>query len=273
VSLSERILRVRHEIQRRAVGTGTAYAFLTGSLVEGFGNANSDIDLIVVGAAPDPSAPAGAVDRRFDFGDVVVELSHVGEERIDVESWPRDRVERLVAAAHGLRDGGAGGLDQYAFKLLHQLRVGIPVAGHRAMEELRFSIPWDDVAERLRRIAEAAYVGHAEDAAGAVKSGDAATAMVTSRSALGCAVDCLVAAHGHTNPQPKWRYRKLAALGLDGTVARCLAAECDAGVDGLLAGSKRRLLLAQELVAEAGQYAASRPRQLNYNTGGPPEDR
>jgi hypothetical protein len=111
------------------------------------------------------------------------------------------------------------------------------------------------VAELIRLRRESDYAGHAEDAAGAIQAEDAATALLTSRRALGSAMDCLIAALGHTNSKEKWRYRKLADLGRDDLIERCLRLECDADTSpqAILAGARRRLVAAQGLVTEAGQ--------------------
>jgi membrane protease YdiL (CAAX protease family) len=258
---AQRIARVEAAVRQRLGRIpDTATAVLAGSIIDGYGNPNSDIDVTVLARKPwDPASGLLRPDRVFQFDGKSVELHFVENERIDLEIHPLAKVDALIKRLSDYDPGDrrAPHIDPFAFQLLHQLRIGVPVAGDDELRRIRAEVPWHAVTEILRLRNESFYTGHAEDAAGAIKAGDAPTAVLASRRALGAATDCLIAAYGHTNPKEKWRYRKLDDLGLSDVKSRCLAAECDPDPQLFIAGSRRRLLLAQELVSLAGQRTAA----------------
>jgi len=255
----DRLLAVEDATRRHlAARPAVAAAFLAGSVVEGYGNPTSDIDVLVLADGEGDTVPAPEGGRPvFRFEDCTVEIVHAGDERLDIETRPLPEFRRIVSRLHALPvdQEGAYEVSAFTFQFLHQLRVGRPVVGHELIAELRAAVDWGRVGELLRIRRQSDYGGHAEDAAGAIRAEDAGTALLTSRLALGTAMDCLIAALGHTNPKEKWRYRKLADLGRHDVASRCLALECDPDPDprALLRSARRRLVAAQELVAEAGR--------------------
>lgn len=256
--ITEAQVAVRHHL---ATAPGVVAAFLAGSLVEGYGNPTSDVDVLVLSDQPTPttSSDGSSWSRAFRFDDCLIEVVYAGTERLDIETRRLSDLRATIQRLNQLPPDRtrAYEVSEYTFQFLHQLRVGLPVVGEEALAAVRSQMDWRHLATLLRLRNEDAYAGHAEDAAGAIQAGDAATAMLTSRSALGSAVDCLTAGLGHTNPKGKWRYQKLLQLGRDDIVRRCLAVEVDAGssAEELLSGARRRLVAAQGLVAMAAKAA------------------
>lgn len=260
MSLDDRVAKVHAAVrQHLATAPGVVAAFLAGSLVEGYGNPTSDVDVLVLSDQPSPpaSSDGSSWSRTFRFDDCVIEVVYAGSERLDIETRRLSDLRATIRRLGQLPPDRSRGYEvsEYTFQFLHQLRVGLPVVGEETVAAVRAEVDWSHLATLLRLRNEDAYAGHAEDAAGAIQAGDAATAMLTSRSALGSAVDCLTAGLGHTNPKGKWRYQKLLQLGRDDIVRRCLSVEVDAGssAEELLRGARRRLVTAQGLVAMAAK--------------------
>jgi hypothetical protein len=262
-------LSVRDEVTRQP---GVRYAFFAGSLVEGFGNSTSDVDLIVV--VDDLADLDLDGDRRdeaqhqFEWSQGVITLRLAADANIDVEYRSTafmqsifDEVELLDPSA-----GSATVLDVKAFQLLNQIRVGIATPGFEAqLRKVSDSVPWPRVTAQMHRFFELMYVAHADDAIGAIKAGDWGTALLASELVLGSAVDALTAAFGHTNPKVKWRFRKLAQLGLPDVATDYASALAwgGEGSDAALAAAKRRLRVAQRFVITATEQMAGRRESVD----------
>jgi predicted nucleotidyltransferase len=232
--------------------------FLAGSVVEGFGNMTSDIDVLVM-SPTGGSVTADWPGQRdeFTFRDCRIEIVYIEGERVDVETRSSATVRELIDRLRRipLTQAGADQLNTHEWQFLHQLRIGRPVKGAGTLCALRDEIDWTALTRLLSIHREGEYSAHAEDAAGAIHADDVGTALLTSRFALATAMDCLIAAAGHSNTKDKWRYRKLYELRREELVQRCLGLECDAGSDAasILSSARRRLVAAQDLVAQAAE--------------------
>ena len=77
-------------------------AYVAGSLVEGYGNGQSDLDLFVLFADAPPAAADGGAAAAFDGAGVYrIELDYVGGVRVDTECWPAPAVLDVPARLTG----------------------------------------------------------------------------------------------------------------------------------------------------------------------------
>jgi len=179
---------------------------LSGSLVDGFGNRGSDIDIVVVaGSAPPPG-------RQPFF------LRSAGR-WVDVEAWGRTQLDALTMRGRQASEI-PGNLADYA-----------PLRYHQAVSLHRFSIaigltspppgaaPPPSLEPCRHRLAQAAY--HLmtarnlwQDAAGAFASSQPEDTSYMAAMGLERCFDAWAALAGETNPNEKWRaakHRRLAA--------------------------------------------------------------
>lgn len=233
-------------------------AYVAGSLVEGYGNTQSDLDLFVLFAGAPPAA-AGGVAAAFDGAGIFrVDLDYTDGVRVDTECWP---LPTVLEVAQRLNESPADdwtapvSLPEELFQLVHGIRIGLPVAAPEEFARLQGAFDWEHVCllRYLRHMS--VYTGTSEDAVGAVRAGDHGTALLTSREALGAATDALLAAAGSTNTKPKWRFTKLRGMGKAELAEDILAAELDPdpAPEALLARAKDRLRLASDLTMAAAQ--------------------
>ncbi|MFL6130864.1 MAG: hypothetical protein ACJ73E_17590 [Mycobacteriales bacterium] len=234
-------------------------AYLAGSLVEGYGNTQSDLDLFVLFAGAPPAAAGGGAAAAFDGAGIYrVDLDYTDGVRVDTECWP---LPAVLDVAKRLNESPADdwtapvSLPEELFQLVHGIRIGMPVAAPAEFERVQAAFDWDHVC-LLRYIRHmSVYTGSSEDAVGAVQAGDHGTALLTSREALGAAADALLAAAGSTNTKPKWRFTKLRGIGRADLGDQILAAELDPdpAPEALLARAKDRLRLASDLTLAAAR--------------------
>ncbi len=248
-------------LMQRYVPGGATTAFLAGSLVEGFGNESSDLDVLIVHPdgeqdAGGDSSPSAVYDGGADGPSIA--MAYDGEIRADLETWATSRVQQIVGKLEGIAGPGDVTLQRALdfgddeLVLCHALTVGYPITGHAYLEQVRATcaaaLPMVLVCRFL-----AFYTNAAEDAAGGLGSGDVRTARLTSQHALDHAVDAYLASRGATNPKPKWRFRRMELLGEEALSDQYLAASSDPSTDhrDVTLAAKGRLRLASTLSTRA----------------------
>lgn len=178
-----------------------------GSLVEGLGTSKSDLDLLLITPRPEHLLPAAQEVALV-----------VGRCLADVRILPRSQLEVLLAQLDKWQRGpwdvkNAAKFAQADRVLLHRLLAGRFVPHRERSEPGAVPRPEAEALCRLklhvaRHLSRTVQV----DMAGLRDSGDARSLVYTAQDLLGHAVDALTAAHGLTNPNPKWRSRLLDAL-------------------------------------------------------------
>jgi predicted nucleotidyltransferase len=238
-------------------------AHVCGSLVEGFGNARSDLDVYVFTEGP-PALPA-ADSMRYDIDEFVVDMDYIDNVPVDIECWEIDRVDEVVERLNSCPTddwGHAKSLDIACLQLAHGIRVGCAVRGVERFKQVRTRVDWQHLCQVLFCYFAHDYHNSADDAIGAIDAEDHGAALLMSRMAIGAAMDALLAASGSTNIKSKWRLSKLRQLGMGEWEQRYLAAELDPSAEpaALLSRSKERLRLASDLSVEAARLVERLPR-------------
>jgi hypothetical protein len=173
-------------------------AFLTGSLVEGFGNALSDLDILVI------------VSNESDY--TVLPPENPINKRIDVEVIEHAEVDSAVSHLNSMDISGKGFpgiMTEDELTVLHRLCIGIPFFNPEKARTIQESIDCTTLAKYITIYFQAHFRRMVEDAVGALQSEDFTTAFFNARTAFGYAVDTYLAFHGETNIRAKWRVKKL----------------------------------------------------------------
>jgi hypothetical protein len=231
-------------------------AFISGSLVEGLGNSRSDLDVFVI--------TSGRISKEciesttVEVNGAQIDVTYAERVRVDTEIW---RLQEVYETATDLNDVSVDDrvamlqISATRLDLAHRIRVGMPVVGADVFHDIHEKFDYDKLAYVLYTRFLSSYQNSAEDAAGAIADADAGTAFLTSRSALGYAIDSYLAACGDTNVRQKWRARKLLRTGNAALLSDYLAAEVQKEVDdnGLLQAAKHRVRLANQIAQRARQ--------------------
>ncbi|MBU7048146.1 MAG: hypothetical protein HXS54_17055 [Theionarchaea archaeon] len=173
-------------------------AFLTGSLVEGFGNALSDLDILVI------------VYNKSDY--TVSPPENPMQKRVDVEVLEHAEVDSAVYHLSTMDITGKGFpgiMKEDELTVLHRLCIGIPFFNLENAYTIQKSIDCTYLAKYITIYFQAHFRRMVEDAVGALQSEDFGTAFFNARSAFEYAVDAYLAFHGETNIRGKWRTKKL----------------------------------------------------------------
>lgn len=229
-------------------------SFLSGSFLDGFATPTSDLDIFVL--VDDGAEVAGAGSVSFDADGRRIDIDYADDVTIDTEVWTVDSVASIATELEKIdltNWNAAGAIEGIKLTVAHRLRIGEPLTGAEEFADLRDCFDWSRLGTVIRNRCLAAYNSLADDAIGAIKSGDPMTSVLMSRDALGAAADALTAAFGHTNAKSKWRWRKFLVLGLDADAESYRRAESTTGDSdaAMIASSKARLRLASEFAVKA----------------------
>ena len=225
-------------------------SFISGSLVEGMGNARSDLDLFVLTTAGDSRASDDVTS--FQLADARVDIAYTENLRVDTEIWSLEAVRTAAAEFRDIAPDDRAAMicvSQDRLELAHRIRIGVPVKNELIFTEVHQLFDYNKLSLILANISLSRYQGSAEDAAGSINDKDGGTALLTSRSALGAAVDAFLAANGDTNPKFKWRTRKLQRMDEQEMLSEYLREEAQGEIDeaSLLSRAKGRLRLASQI--------------------------
>lgn len=238
---------------RSFLGEGHArnLVFVGGSLVEGFGNSMSDIDIISV-SERDPDV--GAFPSMQEIGAAhAIEISAFEGTRVDAEIISRSNVEGIIDSVEsGARHPGSIGPTETT--LLNNLFVGIPLFNVNQSALWRDGLNWASWRRTLFRACNTRYRGSSEDAQGAIEGGNHWVAFYSSLHALDASADALLIAAGSMSVRGKWRMNYFSKFGMDeqsreywGLVAR--SGDTPGEVIRI---AKRRLMVAQRWMHDAG---------------------
>lgn len=186
--------------------------FLSGSVIEGYGNIESDVDVYVIYPK---QLPAIRVD--FDAKTNLISQEFIENRRVDIESWT---LEQVLQVARNIQQCPVG-LDHWVeclaitkneLELAHRVRIGIPILYPENFNQLRQSFDFRHLSHIIRTCCVYLYGGVLEDAAGSIASKQHGATLFSARRTLQYAVDAFLAAHGETNTSDKWRFYKLEKL-------------------------------------------------------------
>ena len=180
--------------------------FAAGSVIDGVANDKSDLDLFLI------------TDRsNIEFTSLNDVTTQVGDCYIDIRVVSTRDVATLIGqfqewAAKEREVREAFRFTEDDRKFLHRLRSGLALYGHGAFEELREQIAASQLARhKLDWAVHLAWTIQV-DLEGLRIEGDYQSMPFAAQELLGHTFDALLAAHGNTCPNRKWRVRHLSHL-------------------------------------------------------------
>lgn len=186
--------------------------FLSGSVIEGYGNAESDLDLFVVYENAVPPVRSDITQESN-----LISMEYIADWRVDIESWSSKTISAIASriSQSDLKDVGACmAISLSDFNLAHSIRIGLPIQNEENFQHLQQALDIQHISSILTERYLRFYYAAAEDAAGAIVSKQYGTALITARHSVEFALDALMAFHQETNIKEKWRFQKLAKLGM-----------------------------------------------------------
>lgn len=183
--------------------------FLSGSLAEGLGNDQSDIDLILITDREDISFTSLS-DVLLPVDTCVIEVAVKRLPAVDA------LIERFAKWSQNPRETrSAFAFNDHERKLLHRIISGQGLYGDDALTRLSERINAANLARHRLDWASHFTRNLQVDLAGFRSVGDYQSLLFAAGELLGHTIDALLAAHGYTNHISKWRARQLMQLPHD----------------------------------------------------------
>lgn len=186
---------------------------LVGSIAEGLGNADSDVDLMLIGARGRTDT-VRISQTQCDAETVLpTELAEISIETFEPEQLLQ--LAPIMTAAAAAFDAPEDATDlpvlnnQEEAKLLHRLANGIPLVNSDVVDEWRHRLRLDAFREIFALSSSIKHFADRENGLSHVLEGDFDTASVCFRESASEAAAVLLAAVGQTQPSTRWRLRVL----------------------------------------------------------------
>ncbi|MDF9857296.1 putative nucleotidyltransferase [Paenibacillus sp. PastF-1] len=194
----------------------SAIIYLAGSLLEGFGNLRSDIDVYVLCKDEELEtlrSAMAAIDGSFLLtAECIIRNITIRESRFDIEYWSRSKFTDLVGKISNLDFNTSDYIDRLSkeeFDVLHRLKYGKPLHNKQQFIELYQSVNFENLKYYKIVTQSEIYTGIVEDVQGAYLSKDFGSAFFMARNLIDIVMTGYLAGKGETNPGNKWLFRKL----------------------------------------------------------------
>ncbi|MGW4789933.1 hypothetical protein [Streptomyces sp. NPDC004230] len=186
--------------------------FVSGSLVEGWGNEKSDVDLFVITdepLVPDTASLYLLEDRISASAPVIwAAIGELGPFRADIEIWTTRQVDELIGhferPSGGHFQGWNGTLGHTERDFFYRLLTGRPMSGADWWEAKCAALRSSDYQLWLAEDIKVDGENGLEDVVGMLGGGDDASAALAVKAVLQQALLAILAIHGDISPGRKW---------------------------------------------------------------------
>lgn len=206
--------------ERGLLPPGPVAVYLAGSLVRGWGNATSDLDVYVIVREPWLEETTNSQHVSVAPGTVPVEAFDLDGRRWDVEYWLESQVDELLdlVSWEAFESGRttAGSLTPYEVAFVQRLSFSLVVDGEEWVERRAREFEASAIKAMIATYALYEFDLLTEDAVGMLGNGDVESAVLAARLAFGWAVEALLASAGEFNEQAKWRARRMRSVAPPG---------------------------------------------------------
>ncbi|RWQ71102.1 hypothetical protein [Bacillus cereus] len=193
--------------------TDNYIVYISGSLVEGFGNVKSDIDVFVICDEIEWNENKNRTESivKENENQTVRNFVH-NNQRYDIEYIKMDYFKKTINDLNNLNfetDDFINSLDNKQLDLIHRFKHGVAIGNKELFSELYNSSNFENLSKNLVYNNTRIYSAVVEDLQGAFQSQDYGTTYFLTRRVVDVAINTFLASQHETNPSAKWTYRKL----------------------------------------------------------------
>lgn len=188
--------------------------YLSGSLIEGIGNHNSDIDVYIL---VDSSSELENIQCTVSSGNTRFVFAEYGSRPLDIEYWDLHEVRGVINTINNLRfedvNLRAGQqLNPRYMSFIHRLIVGYPILNEERFDELIHGIKLDNYFRWSSRYKIADVDNLYEDVIGNYETGDYKTAFLMCNVIVTRCLHAYLFNRGISTDRDKWVFKKLELL-------------------------------------------------------------
>lgn len=206
----EQILNYLHGLE-----LNDGYVYVSGSLMEGFGNQTSDVDVYVICNVIPEDFSIGYDNSGESYlweGKTLVRNLIHEQVRFDFEYWTLKDFNNAVRQLQEFDINKINHIERISdsdIVLLHRLKYARPLINIEGFLEFYSTIPFENLGFYQAVTLSERFTSFVEDIQGALLSEDFGSAFFMVRRLVELATVSHLAIHGETNPNLKWMYRKL----------------------------------------------------------------
>jgi hypothetical protein len=202
--------------ERRLLPPTRRCVFTAGSLIRGWGNRTSDLDIYIVTRSEWRSDTGQLKPVQLIPDMVAAEAFYVDGRKWDVEYWLDIQVEQALAkmswAEYEDHPDAGRELSWLEDDFLERLSYAVALENDVWLREKATQLAGSAFGSiRIQRALDLLDLA-TEDAVGQLDGGDVESAVLAVRLAFGHAVDALLASHGEYGHNEKWRARRMLAI-------------------------------------------------------------
>lgn len=184
------------------------FVYLSGSIIDGFGNSKSDIDIYFIYENKNVILNYLNKNEKNLFNNShFVQHFELNHRRIDVEFWDLKSVFKIIEDINNLNKYKAIPIDSLEF--IHRFKCGIAISGEDQFNKLYNKTNFDNL--RHYNAIHHLYLQNSflEDIEGNIESNDYGTAYFNIRELIYRCVFGYLSLHDETTQNRKWLFRKL----------------------------------------------------------------
>lgn len=196
--------------------TNILFSYISGSLIENYGNENSDVDIFIITKNNEKVLFKYENPEMFlEFETHSIHTTQIDGIRFDVEFYNIEEFERIIKKNNAITyENGVLNpwLLENEYDMLHRFKVSIPLSNNDLYNQYISKINYDNFEKFniLRNLTE--FGGLLDDLEGALKSNDYLTAYQMFNILFDNCIESYIASHNITNPKKKWIMKKMKDL-------------------------------------------------------------
>ncbi len=210
-----------YKLKNHYLVTASEFAYIAGSIIEGFGNVKSDIDLFIF-YDDDEDAINKIIENE---GEETAKYSIIKSEnsiiynfildhqRYDCEIFKLKTLQNILnkigVISYHADDFYEGVIPNSILDFMHRLKYAQVIAGEDKFSNICGGIEFDKLAYYEAMLETQRQTGMLEDLEGYLESKDYGSAFFTARIILDSSMSAFLSSIGETNPSKKWLFRKI----------------------------------------------------------------
>lgn len=194
--------------------------YISGSIIEGFGNIKSDIDIFVITNKEPRLLENNSINNvtlTLNKEDFLIQNSLIEGTRYDVEYHDINKIQRILNKIYHFTYNGEYVTNPLSYDeqdFLHRLKIGIPIYNENAFFQFKKNLDIYKLSLHKSAIYIDGFNNLYEDAYGTYESNDFGSCYIMLLKLIDATINGYISIFGETNPNEKWIYRMIKSYSI-----------------------------------------------------------